>query len=112
MSTAGRRIPGFIALSYAQSVIYLRSSTQKALRQVLLVTVDVNYKTYHEKKNPAKAFYNELYFKAHRTFATDVACQQRTLTPPDTWSCPFGDLHLFYLLRLATLLMIRHCTSF
>ena len=24
----------------------------------------------------------------HRTFATDAACQQRTLTPPDTWSCP------------------------
>ena len=27
----------------------------------------------------------------HRTFATGAACQQRTLTPPDTWSCPtFG----------------------
>ena len=24
----------------------------------------------------------------HRTFATGAACQQRTLTPPDTWSCP------------------------
>ena len=24
----------------------------------------------------------------HRTYATGVACQQRTLTPPDTWSCP------------------------
>ena len=24
----------------------------------------------------------------HRIFATDAACQQRTLTPPDTWSCP------------------------
>ena len=24
----------------------------------------------------------------HRTYATDAACQQRTLTPPDTWSCP------------------------
>ena len=23
-----------------------------------------------------------------RTFATDAACQQRTLTPPETWSCP------------------------
>ena len=23
----------------------------------------------------------------HRIFATGVACQQRTLTPPDTWSC-------------------------
>ena len=31
-----------------------------------------------------------------------VACQQGTLTPPDTWSCPFRDLHLFYLLRPAT----------
>ena len=24
----------------------------------------------------------------HRTHATGAACQQRTLTPPDTWSCP------------------------
>ena len=24
----------------------------------------------------------------HRTFAMGAACQQRTLTPPDTWSCP------------------------
>ena len=24
----------------------------------------------------------------HRAFATGVACQQGTLTPPDTWSCP------------------------
>ena len=24
----------------------------------------------------------------HRTSATGAACQQRTLTPPDTWSCP------------------------
>ena len=28
---------------------------------------------------------------SHRTFASDAACQQRTLTPPDTWFCPsFG----------------------
>ena len=27
----------------------------------------------------------------HRTFATSAACQQKTYTPPDTWSCPtFG----------------------
>ena len=27
----------------------------------------------------------------NRTYATGAACQQRTLTPPDTWSCPtFG----------------------
>ena len=30
----------------------------------------------------------------HRTFATGAANQQRTLTPPDTWSCPIWDLHL------------------
>ena len=24
-----------------------------------------------------------------------MASQQRTLTPPDTWSCPIWDLHLF-----------------
>ena len=38
----------------------------------------------------------------HRTYATGAVCQQRTLTPPDTWSCPFWDLLLFYLLRPAT----------
>ena len=26
---------------------------------------------------------------------TSVASQQRTLTPPDTWSCPIWDLHVF-----------------
>ena len=26
----------------------------------------------------------------HRTFPTGVACRQGTLTPPDTWSRPFG----------------------
>ena len=31
----------------------------------------------------------------HRAFATDAASQQKTLTPPDTWSCPIWDLHLF-----------------
>ena len=35
----------------------------------------------------------------HRTYATGAACQQRTLTPPDTWSCPT--------LRLACVLMSR-----
>ena len=35
----------------------------------------------------------------HRTFATGAACQQRTLTPPDTWSCPT--------LGLASVLMFR-----
>ena len=31
----------------------------------------------------------------HGTFATGVACQQGTLTPSDTWSCPIWDLQLF-----------------
>ena len=35
----------------------------------------------------------------HRTFSTGAACQQRTLTPPDTWSCPT--------LGLASVLMLR-----
>ena len=35
----------------------------------------------------------------HRTYATSAACQQRTLTPPDTWSCPTS--------RLAFILMSR-----
>ena len=33
------------------------------------------------------------------TFATGAACQQRKLTPPDTWSCPT--------LGLASVLMLR-----
>ena len=32
----------------------------------------------------------------HRTFATGAACQQRTLTPLDTWSCPIWDLQMFF----------------
>ena len=35
----------------------------------------------------------------HRTFATGAACQQKTFTPPDIWSCPT--------LGLASVLMLR-----
>ena len=39
----------------------------------------------------------------HWTFATGAACQERTLTPPDTWSCPtFG---------LACVLMLKPISS-
>ena len=38
---------------------------------------------------PNSTFYRIL-SGFHRTFATDVACRQGTLTPPDTWSRPFG----------------------
>ena len=34
-------------------------------------------------------------FERSWNIATGAASQQRTLTPPDTWSCPIGDLHLF-----------------
>ena len=37
------------------------------------------------------------------TFATGAACQQRTLTPPDTWSCP--------ILGLVWVLMLRPISS-
>ena len=35
----------------------------------------------------------------YRTFATGVTCQQRTLTPPDTWSCPYFGLACVLMLR-------------
>ena len=35
----------------------------------------------------------------HRTYATGGACQQRTLTPPDTWSCPTLGLASVQMLR-------------
>ena len=35
----------------------------------------------------------------HRTFATGAACQQRTLTPPDIWSCPISGLASVLMLR-------------
>ena len=38
---------------------------------------------------PNSTFYRIL-SGFHRTFATVVACWQGTLTPPDTWSRPFG----------------------
>ena len=38
---------------------------------------------------PNSTFYRIL-SGFHRTFATGVACRQGTLTPPDTWSRPFG----------------------
>ena len=34
--------------------------------------------------------FNRILSGFHRTFATGVACRQGTLTPPDTWSRPFG----------------------
>ena len=38
---------------------------------------------------PNSTFYRIL-SGFHRIFATGVACRQGTLTPPDTWSRPFG----------------------
>ena len=38
---------------------------------------------------PNSTFYRIL-SGFHRTFATGLACRQRTLTPPDIWSRPFG----------------------
>ena len=35
----------------------------------------------------------------HRTFAMGAACQQRTLSPPDTWSCPTVGLARVLMLR-------------
>ena len=35
----------------------------------------------------------------HRTFAMGAACQQRMLTPPDTWSCPTLGLAIVLMLR-------------
>ena len=45
----------------------------------------------------------------HRASATGVACRQGTLTPPDTWSRPLWDLHMFYLLRP---ILFRTCRYF
>ena len=35
----------------------------------------------------------------HGASAAGVACRQGTLTHPGSWSCPFWDFHVFYLLR-------------
>ena len=35
------------------------------------------------------------FWKFPLNIAMGAASQQRTLTPPDTWSCPIWDLHLF-----------------
>ena len=35
------------------------------------------------------------FWRFPKNIATGAASQQRTLTPPDTWSCPIWDLHLF-----------------
>ena len=32
----------------------------------------------------------------HRIFTMGAARQQRTVTPPDTWSCPIWNLHFFW----------------
>ena len=44
---------------------------------------------YRSDSIPNSTFYRIL-SGFHRTFATGVACRQGTLTPPDTWSRPFG----------------------
>ena len=50
------------------------------------------------KKLPNLTFYL-IARDFHRTFATNAACQQRTLTPPDTWSCPTLGLASVLILR-------------
>ena len=42
----------------------------------------------------------------HWTFATGAACQQRTLTPPDTWSCPTLGLACVLMLRPISLELV------
>ena len=42
----------------------------------------------------------------HRTFATDAACQQRTLTSPDIWSCPTLGLASVPMLRPISLELV------
>ena len=55
-------------------------SIDKTLRQFFTVT-DVDLITEF-------VFFYLIVQGFHRTFATGATCQQRTLTPPDTWSCP------------------------
>ena len=43
--------------------------------------------------------FTELWEVSIQHLRTGVACRQGTLTPPDTWSRPIWDLHMFYLLR-------------
>ena len=42
----------------------------------------------------------------HRTFAWGMACQQRTLTPPNTWSCPVLGLAGVRMLRPISLELV------
>ena len=35
------------------------------------------------------------FLRFQKNITTGAASQQMTLTPPDTWSCPIWDLHLF-----------------
>ena len=48
----------------------------------------------------------------HRTFATGAACQQRTLTPPDTWSCPTFGLAYVLMSRPISPELISEVVSF
>ena len=56
------------------------------------LTLDTNDEDRREWKR--EAFYL-IVWGFHRIFATRAACQQRTLTSPDTWSCPIWDLQMF-----------------
>ena len=55
--------------------------------------------------DPTTFYWNTRGF--HGTFATGVACRQRTLTPPDTWSCPI--LGLAYVLMLKPVFPMLSC---
>ena len=52
---------------------------------------------------PNSTFYRIL-SGFHRIFATGVACRQGTLTPPDTWSCPFLGLAFVLLVETSDIL--------
>ena len=69
-------------------------------------TEKIQKATWQHKKTPPRTSipqrfnkFNVTILMHHKLFATGAACQQRTLTPPDTWSCPT--------LRLASVLMLR-----
>ena len=79
-----------------RSVISIRGSYQTIWGSLLMnikwhsVTWPYPMTTHYWSDLIPNSTFNRILRGFHRTFAMGVTCRQGTLTPPDTWSLPFG----------------------
>ena len=91
---------------YGDLINYYEVSLSQMLHDILghdriqwhpqLIRLYTNLRTYYRTGLKYRFDLITEFWRFPLKTATGAASQQRTLTPPETWSCPIRDLHLFY----------------